>query len=195
MHLERPLQFGRIHVPLEGMLLLREHRFIDDQVEGHAPLVKNIGARGIEMDVIGHQIALLEGDGKEQVLGGASLVGGNDMPEAEEGVDGLLKVVIIFAARIGFITHHHPGPLMVAHRRSAAVGEQIDVDTRSGEPEHIESRFTDELVALLAGGPAQGFDDLDPERFSREIHKTSIHLRLPARAGMPAHEGSSGFNP
>ncbi|OPZ80925.1 MAG: hypothetical protein BWY77_00870 [bacterium ADurb.Bin431] len=186
MHLKSLLQLGRIHVALEGMLLFREHRLVNDQVEGHTPFVEDVGTRGVEMDVVGHQIALPEGDGKKEILGGTPLMGGDDIPEAEDGADGLLKVVIVFAAGVGFVAHHHPRPLIVAHGRSAAVGEQIDINARGGQGKNVISRFTDEAVALLAGGPAYGFDDLDPEGFSRKFHIDPDSFPLPGRAGVQA---------
>ena len=51
----------------------------------------DIGAGRIEMGVVGNNVSLLAGDVEENALGGASLVGGNDVLVAEDVLDGIAK--------------------------------------------------------------------------------------------------------
>ena len=49
---------------------------------------------------------------------------------------------------------------MRGHGAGAGIGEQIDQDIVGGEQKEIVMRGFEELLALFAGGPANGFDAL-----------------------------------
>ena len=144
--------------------------FIDHQIQRFSAVVFHIGPGGVEVDIVGNDHPFLQDGGKQQVLRHPSLVGGNDVLEAENVVHGIFEVVIIFAAGIGLVAQHHSGPLVIAHGRSAAVGEQIDVDCFRRQVKDIVAGFPDQMFPLLAGGAANRLHHLDAERFGWKEH-------------------------
>src|SRR5262249_2231683 len=89
---------------------------------------------------------------------------------------------------IGLISHHEPCPLMVAHRRSSAVGEQIDVDAVRRDRENIEAGRAYQPFALVARNAPERFDHLDSERFRWESHGGCRIARAGRRIN-PARQG------
>ena len=73
----------------------------------------------------------------DQVLGAAALVRRDDVAVAVEALDGRLEVVEVAAPGVRLVAEHHPGPLAVAHRGRAGVGEEIDVDVVAVEQERV----------------------------------------------------------
>jgi hypothetical protein len=58
----------------------------------------------------------------EQVFRPASLVGGYDMLVTVVSLDGILQVIEVNAACVGFIAKHHARPLPVAHGAGSTIG-------------------------------------------------------------------------
>ena len=63
---------------------------------------------------------------EEDSLGGASLVRGDDVPQAGDVPHRGLEAVEGVRAGVGFVAAHHAGPLVLGHRSGAGVGQQID---------------------------------------------------------------------
>jgi len=55
-----------------------------EEIDGLGTAVFDVGASGIEVRVVGNDIARLAHDRKENAFGGASLMGRNDVLEAED---------------------------------------------------------------------------------------------------------------
>jgi len=65
--------------------------------------------------------------------------------------DRRLEVVVVFAARVGLIAEHHPGPLMVAHSVRARVGQEVDVDVLGAKEKGVVARLPDRTLPVFAG--------------------------------------------
>ena len=76
-----------------------------------------------------------------------------------------LKRVEAAAAGVAFVAFHDRGPLVRGHGAGAGIGEQVDQDIVGGQQEQVVVRGVEQLLALGAGCPAQGFDALDAEGF------------------------------
>src|SRR5699024_11179179 len=73
----------------------------------------------------------------------------------------ILEMVKIFAPRIGFIAHHHARPLAVAHGRSPAVGQQINIHITRSQQECIIARLLNCLFSLLPTDDSHRFYHFD----------------------------------
>ena len=87
---DQALERGDVHVALERMRAWPGVvRFGDRQVDGLGADEFDVGARGIEVRVVGNDVARLAHDAEEDALGGAALVGGDHVAEAEDVLDGV----------------------------------------------------------------------------------------------------------
>ena len=170
VHFDHFFQLFQIHIAFERVELLRVVCHVDHQIHRHTTVVFHICAGSIEMDVVGNDHPFFQNGGKQQVFRNTTLMGGDNMFEAKNIVDGLFKMIIIFAPGVGFIAEHHTGPLVIAHRRSAAIGQQINVNGICGNSEYVESRCADQLFAFFAGGAPDGFNNFNAEGFGRKLH-------------------------
>ena len=50
------------------------------------------------------------------------------MFKAKQFLHGSFQMIEVFTARVGFITHHHAGPLLVAHCVGATVCQQVNIN-------------------------------------------------------------------
>ena len=134
-----------------------------------------VQARGGEVHVARHVVAGLDQDARQQVLGAAALVGRDDVAVAVVLLDRRFEVVEVAAAGIGLVAHHHAGPLPVAHRAGAAVGQQVDVDVLGAQQEGVVARLGDGPRAFGAGHHLDGLDHLDLPGFGpRAVRRTAM---------------------
>ena len=106
---------------------------------------------GGEVHVARHVLAVADHDLAENVLRGATLVGGDDVLVAEDFPEHLREpnvLVAVGSARAGGVVG---GPLVGAHRRGPRVGQQVDCHVGRTKEERVVAGFTDRLFALLAG--------------------------------------------
>ena len=82
---------GDIHVAFERVDGAGLAAFGDDEVDGFGADELDVGAGGVEVGVVGHDVALLAHAAEEDALGGAALVGGDDVLVAEDVLDGVRK--------------------------------------------------------------------------------------------------------
>ena len=155
------IELGEVHVPLERVLRRRVVRLVDDHVVERAARQLLVQPRRREIHVAGNVIPRLDEDLRENVLGAAPLVRGDQLRIAVDVADGLLEVVEVSRAGIRLIAHHHPGPLAIAHRARARIGEQVDVDVLGLDEERVETGLADVTLALRACGHVNRLDDLD----------------------------------
>ena len=95
------------------------------------------------------------------MFGAAALVRRHQVLVAVILTNGVLQVVEVAAARIGFIAHHQAGPLAVAHGRGAGIGQQVDVNVLAAQQEGVVTGLPYGTLAFFAGGHAQWLDHLD----------------------------------
>src|SRR5450756_1900933 len=143
----------------------------DSHVHEGAPGELLVQARRGEVHVAGHDVAGLDEDLRQDVLGGAALVGGHQVLVAVDLPNRRLEVVEVAAAGVGLVAEHHAGPLAVAHGARAGVGEQVDVDVLALQQKGVVAGLADGALAFLAGRHLYGFDHLDPVSYT--------HLTLP----------------
>ena len=119
MFLQGSLQFGGIHISLEGHFELGVLGLVNGAVECRGVATLDVSLGGVEVGVAGHHVTLFHEIGEEHVLGGSSLVGGDDVFEAREPGDGLLHLQEGACAGIALVAHHDARPLAVAHGSGA----------------------------------------------------------------------------
>ena len=117
---------GDIHVAFEGIAERGLAAFGDEEVDGFGADELDVGARGVEVGVVGNDVAFFAGDAEEDALGGAALVRGDDVLVADDVLDGVAETVEAAAAGVALVAFHDGGPLMGGHGAGAGVGEEID---------------------------------------------------------------------
>ena len=161
VRLEHVLQLLQIHFTLERKLLLRVGRSVDGAVDRMAAAELDVALRGVEMRVARHDVALLEQGREDHVLGGAALVGRQEVGHAEEVVHDLLQPEVGRGAGVALVARHHGRPLAVAHRARARVGQQVDGDLVAAQFEEVVFRFADPLLAFGTGRGTDRLGHLD----------------------------------
>ncbi len=141
------------------------------------------------MGVVGDDIAFFAHHAEQNALGGSALVGGDDVLVAEDILDRRAELLEAAAAGVAFVPFHDGRPLVSGHGSGAGIGEQVDEDIVGGEEEEVVVRGAEQLLALRAGGAANGFDAFDAEGFDDGAgHDFSF---LTHRGSPPIHESSS----
>ena len=134
------------------------------QIHGLRSCELHIGARGVEVRVVGNNVAFLAGHPKQDALGGASLVRRNHVFVAENILNGTSEAVEAAAAGIAFIALHDGGPLVGRHGAGARIGQQVDEHVVGLKQKKVVVRGLKKFFALRTCGPANRLDTLDPER-------------------------------
>ena len=116
---ERLTQPRDVHVALERVVGLHVGQLGAGQVERDGTGELAVGARGVEVAVVGHHVAGLAHDREEDALGGAALVRGDDVLEAGDVVHRVAEVEERRAAGVGLVAAHDAAPLVGAHRAGA----------------------------------------------------------------------------
>ena len=160
---DQTLQRRDIHISFEGMDQAGLLAFGDEQVHGLGADKLNVGAGGVEMRVVGNDIALLAHHAEQNALGGAALVGGDDMLVSEDVLNGIAEAVEAAAAGVAFVALHDRGPLVGGHGAGAGIGKQVDQHIVGGEQKQVVVRGPQQLLAFFARGPADGLNTLNAE--------------------------------
>ena len=101
---------------------------------------------------------------EEDAFGGATLVRRDHVLVAEDVLHGIAEAVEAAAAGVALVAFHDGGPLMRGHGAGAGVGQQVDEDVVGREQKQVVVRGAQQMLALFAGGPADGLNALDAER-------------------------------
>jgi hypothetical protein len=144
-------------------------RFGDRQVYCLRADELDVGARGVEVRVVGDDIALLAGHAEQNALGGAPLVRGDHMLIAEDVLDGVAEAIEAAAAGVALVTLHDRSPLPRGHRAGARVGQQVDEHIVGGKQKQVVVGGPQQLFALFARGPADRFHTLDAKWFDDRL--------------------------
>ncbi len=168
----------QIHVALEGVDGLWLASFWDGDIETDCAYVLDIGAGGVEVGVVGHDIARFQDRCKENAFGSPTLVGGQNVLEAGDLLHGILETIEGSGSGIGFITHHHARPLPRGHGSGAGIGEQIDQHIPGLEQEKVVTGVLDGFDALFSGRLANLLHCFDAEGFDNGLE---LHVLAPLR--------------
>src|SRR5271170_5803720 len=96
------------------------------QVDSFSADELHVGASRIEVSVVGNDVPFLASHAKKNALGGASLMGGNDVFIAKDVLDRIAKAIEAAAACITLIAFHDGRPLMGRHCAGSRIGQKID---------------------------------------------------------------------
>ncbi len=145
------------------------------------------------MRVVGNHVSFLAHDVEKDALGGATLVGGDHVLVAEDVLNGIAKLVEAATASVALVAFHDGGPLVGGHGAGAGVGEQVDEDIIGGQEEKVVVGGLEKLLALGAGGPADGLDALDAEGLNDGAgHGSLLYSTLRVSQRMLSARGSRG---
>ena len=151
-------------LPLKGCRVAGWRAFGDRQVDRLGADELDVGARGVEVRVVGHDVALLAHHAEQNALGGAALVRRNHVLIAEDVLHGVAEAVEAAAAGVALVALHDRRPLVGGHGAGAGVGQQVDQHIVGGEQKQVVVRGAQQFFALLARGPADRLDALDAKR-------------------------------
>ena len=172
--LDQPFERRDVHVAFERNARLRVGGFGQRQIDGARAGELDVGARGVEVRVAGHDVAGPAHHGEQNALRRAALVRGDHVREAGELVDHFFEPEKTFAARVRFVAAHHGRPLRGGHRAGAGIGQQVDQNIGRAQLEKIVAGLFEKLLALLRRGVAQRLDAADAERLDDGFHPTTI---------------------
>ena len=130
--LDQSFESGHIHVAFEGIGRRGLATFGNDQIDGFGANELHVGASRVEVRVVGDDVALPAGYAKQDALGGATLVRGDNVFVAKDVLDGIFEAVEAAAAGVAFVAFHDGRPLVGGHGAGAGVGEQVDQDIVGG---------------------------------------------------------------
>ncbi len=138
---DEPRELARSTLPLKSPGGRGVVRLVDDHVdEGGAGELLVRPGRG-EVHVARRVLAVLDEDLRDEVLGAAALVRRDDEREPVDVLDGVARARRTTATpAYASSPDHQRGPLPVAHRRGARVGEQVDVHVLAAQQEGVVSR-------------------------------------------------------
>ena len=165
-------------LPLKGCLHARLASFRNHQIASLGADEFHIGSGGIEMRVVGDNVAFLAHHAEQNALGGAALVGGNDMLVAKDILNRIAKPIEAAAAGVALVALHHCGPLMSGHGAGSGVGEEIDQNIVGGKKKQVVKRSPQQLLALRPRGPVNRLDALDAERLDDGTRHGGSHPTL-----------------
>ena len=111
-----------VHVPLERGLCLGVGGLAARQIYGAGAGELDIRARRVEMRVVRHDMARLAHHAEEDAFGRATLVRGDDVPEAREVLHRRLEPQKALAAGVGLVSAHQRRPLRGGHGAGAGIG-------------------------------------------------------------------------
>src|ERR1700688_1475979 len=104
------------------MLDARLAAFGNDHVCGFGSYVFDVGAGGVEVGVVGNDVAFFAHHAEEDALGGSALVGRDDVLVSEDILDGGAESFEAAAAGVTLVAFHDGGPLVGGHGSGAGIG-------------------------------------------------------------------------
>ena len=161
---------GDVHVALEGVLALGVLALGDGQVDGPGSRVLDIGERGVEVGVVGDDLALAADKLEEDAFAGPPLVRRQDVDEACDFLESFFEAEERLGAGVALVAPHDARPLLGGHRPRARVGQQVDDDMAGAEEEGVEAGGPQVALALLGRGHGDRLDGLDAEGLDDGLH-------------------------
>ncbi len=161
---ERPLERSQVDVALEGMHQRRHAAFGDHEVARLGAFDLDVGARRIEVVVVGDDVAGLQDRVEEDALGRPPLMRRDDVAKTGEVLHDGLKAVERAAAGVRLVALHQGAPLRRRHRAGARVGEQVDEHVVAAQEEDVAAGLVQRATPRCLVGEVQRFDRLDAKR-------------------------------
>ena len=162
--LDNLFQLDQIHIAFERMQALGVVRIGNDHVNKRTAGQLLVQPSGGEVHITRNDVARLDEGLRQQVLRAAALVGGHHVFVSVPLLDGGFKTVEASASGVGFVAHHHRGPLPVAHGGSAGIGEQIDINIVRPQQERVITGLANSLFSLGRAGNPDLLNHFDLER-------------------------------
>ena len=186
----RPAFFDAFERVVEVGVQGRGHREIH-----RLPAVgEHVGPGRVEVGVRGDDIARLEEGGKEHVLRAPPLVGGQDVREPRDPLNGIAKPGERPAPGVGLVPFHERRPLGLGHRPGPGVGEEVHVHVIARQVECVVPRLAKPALPFPSRQKSDRLDDLDLVRLRppRVVHGSrwypgSTPVPLALRAGHSVH--------
>ena len=179
---DRRLQLGDVHVALERMLAGDRQSLVDDEFFHRAAVDHDMGLRRGEVVVHRHDGARTDEDARDDVLGGAALMHGQEIFRAEQVADLVFELGEGRRARIAVVGLHHRRQLLVAHGVDAAVGQHVEIDIAVLQQKRVVAGFIQSLKATLDRRQAQLLNNAD-----------LVHLQRDFLAGIEFDVGHGAF--
>ncbi len=167
LRLEQRLHPRQINIAFERVNQRRLQPFGDDQIDRLNADVFEVGAGGVKVRIVGHQIAFFADGGEQHLFSGAPLVRRHKVLHAGDALNDGLQPVKTARPGVAFVAFHDGAPLARRHRAGARIGQPVDQHIFSAELENIELGRLQQLHPLLARGHANRLDALDAERFNQ----------------------------
>src|SRR6516225_1310093 len=124
--LDELLKCGHVHVALERVRIGGLQSFGYGKVYRFGPGKLDVGARGVKVSVVGHNVVLLAHHAEQNALGGTALMRGDDVLVTKDVLYDAAQLLKAAAAGVAFVPFHHGTPLPTAHGARARIGEQIN---------------------------------------------------------------------
>ena len=154
-------------ISLERNLELGVLGLVDGDVDGLGLAALDVALGGVEVSIARNDMSFLDQVGEQHILGSTSLMGGDDILEAEETLHHFLELVERRGTGIALVAQHHGRPLAVAHGTGAGVGEAVDVHLFSLQYEYVVMGFAKPLFSLCVATLTEWLDHLDLPRFCK----------------------------
>ena len=150
------------------------------EIDRLGPRKLDVRPRRVEMRVVGHVLAAAAENREQNSLGRSSLVRGNDVLETGQLADLVVEAIKASRAGVRLVAPHDAGPLIGAHGRRAAVGQQVDQHVLGTHGKEVVAALPQDLLPIADRGKPDRFDRLDLERLDDRLHGCNK-----SRAGKP----------
>ena len=150
--------------------------FRNDQIHRLCANELHVGARGVEMRVVGDDIALLAHHAEQNALGCAALMSRDHVAIAENVADRIAEVVEALAARVTLVALHNRGPLPGGHGAGAGISEQVDQHIVGRKQKQVVVSRAQQFLPLRACGPADRLNTLDSEGLDDSLRHGGVLL-------------------
>ena len=158
-----------VHVALERMLRRGVVALGDDEVDRLGARELDVRPGGVEMRVVGHDLARAADRREQDLLGGAALVGRDHVLEREERAHRLEEDEPGRRAGVALVAALDRGPLVAGHRARAGVGQEVDEDVGRVEPEDVVPGVANRAGAVRGRRQLQRLDRVDAERLDDRL--------------------------
>ena len=169
-----------VDVALEWIQLVRRVSLGSHQIHGLGAGRLDVAASRVEVGIGRNDPARPADDRKQDRLGRAALVGGNDVPERHQLAHRRLESIERRRAGVRLVAAHHGAPLLGAHRAGARIGEQVDDHVVRMDREQVPAGLAQQLAAFLHRRQPDRLDHLDAERLDDGLHGRALLRRTSA---------------
>ena len=162
--------------PLNGWRDRGLQSFVDHEVDGFGAGMLDVGASRIEVVVARDHLAGPADQLEEDALAGTPLMGRQDMRHSRQFVEDRLEPIPAPRPGVRLVSPKHARPLLITHRRSAAVGQKVDQDVLGSNLKRVEVGLSEDRFALVRRREPDRLDHLDLEWFDDRFHKWGITI-------------------